>query len=603
MNERIKNLVMELYGIRQGPEAYTALCRIMRRASRTTVPPPGFEHRAFEPDQSHSVLITYGDQFLQPGEKPLTTLRRFLSTYVKHIIPGVHVLPFFPFSSDYGFSITDYTRVNPRLGGWAQIRGIAREFILMCDLVLNHMSAGGRWCREFLKGNPRYAGFFITATPGTNLSSVVRPRALPLTHVFAARGGEKMLWTTFSRDQVDLNYKNPRVLLEMIRVLLLYIERGVRIIRLDAIAYLWKEAGTSCIHLPQVHLVVRLFRAILDCIAPWVLLITETNVPHKENVSYFGDGTNEAHMVYQFSLPPLVLHSFLSQDASVLTRWAGKLRFPQGGGAFFNFLASHDGIGLLPAHGLLTPAQLEALTEVTKECGGLISYKKTQSGSIPYELNISYLSAVTGPGDPPSLKARRFLASQAVMLAFRGVPGIYVHSLLGSENYLEGVERTGGNRAINRQQLRLRDMELELAQEGGLRRLVYEGYARLLKARSSHPVFHPQAGQRVLDVDPRLFALVRGGGNGIKAGEYGKAEEGWAGSESSDGGPVVCIHNVSGAAVDFKCYANKLGLTPGGSLLDIITGRVFVGAHVWKAGALHTRLEPFEALWLVSASS
>jgi glycosidase len=411
----------------------------------------------------------------------------------------------------------------------------------------------------------------------------------------------------------------------MIRVLLLYIKRGARVIRLDAIAYLWKEEGTACIHLPQTHMVVKLFRALLDSIAPWVLLITETNVPHKENISYFGDGGDEAHMVYQFSLPPLVLHSFLTQDASTLTRWAADLRFPGGGSAFFNFLASHDGIGLLPAYGLLTQAQLDVLAEGTKERGGLISYKKTNQGAVPYELNISYLSAVTGPADPPALKARKFLASQAVMLAFRGVPGIYAHSLLGSENDHEGVEKTGSSRAINRRKLRLREIERELAQDGGLRRLVYEGYARLLKARSSHPAFHPQAEQRVLKADARLFALVRGGGGvpgeadegsgtgvpGAAGGKRGADAPGNEGEGSgggpgvpggkSGGGPIICIHNVSGTAADFCCSAEKLGSAPGGSLRDVITGRMFAGADAWKAGILRLRLEPYEVLWLLPA--
>jgi glycosidase len=583
MNERIKSLVLELYGVRRGPDVYTALCRIMRRFSRSLSAPPGFVNHTFVPDQRHSVLITYGDQFLKPGEKPLKTLHRFLRAYVKDIIPGVHVLPFFPFSSDGGFAVMDYTRVNPGLGGWRRISAMAREYIIMCDLVLNHMSAESRWFREFLRGNPRFADFFITVAPGTDFSSVARPRALPLTHPFASRSGEKLLWTTFSRDQVDLNYKNPRVLLEMIRVLLLYIRRGVRIVRLDAIAYLWKEAGTSCIHLPQVHIVVRLFRAILDSLAPWVLLITETNVPHAENISYFGDGHNQAHMVYQFSLPPLVLHSFCTEDASALTRWAQGLAFPRGSCTFFNFLASHDGIGLLPAHGLLSPEQIDGLVRATQERGGRISHKQTQKGPVPYELNISYLSAVTKPGDDPALQAQKFLASQAIMLAFRGVPGIYVHSLLGSVNYPEGVEKTRTNRAINRQKLPLRDTERQLGLEGSLRSLVYNGYARLLRARASHPAFHPMAAQQVMDADARLFVLSR---------------------ESRDGRQrVICIHNVSGTAVEFTCAAERLGLAAAGDLRDIISGTVFAGLHVWKAGTLRLRIEPFRVLWLVSGSS
>ncbi len=592
VNEQIKSLVVSLYGTGKGRGVYTELCKIMRRYAKALPIPPDFTAEYFPLDRTQSILITYGDQFRRRGEKPLKTLGRFLNSYTKHIIPGVHILPFFPYTSDDGFSITDYTRVNPHLGTWRHISEIGRRFTLMCDLVLNHMSAASRWCREFLKENPRYADYFITVKPGSDLSAVVRPRALPLLHRFKTRRGEKLLWTTFSKDQVDLNYKNPRVLLDIIDILLMYISRGARIIRLDAIAYLWKEAGTSCIHLPQVHTVVRLFRALLDRLAPWVLLITETNVPHAENVSYFGDGGNEAHMVYQFSLPPLVLHSFKTGDASALSGWARGLRFPKAGATFFNFLASHDGIGLLPVHDILSPAEIQGLVRFTEQQGGRVSYKHTEQGSIPYELNISYLSAVTGRADSPEVKAKKFLASQAIMLAFRGVPGIYVHSLLGSENDTEGVEKTGSNRAINRQKLSLRRTQKELRRRNSLRSLVYTGYARLLKARSSHPAFHALGGQRVIAADPRLFVLLREG------------RDGKAGAKSGDGGRVLCIHNVSGDTVEFRCSAETTGQaagkSTGGSLRDIITGTSFAAEKIRRGDELRLNVSPFQVLWLTA---
>ena len=125
-----------------------------------------------------------------------------------------------------------------------------------------------------------------------------------------------------------MNFKNPDVLLALLDALLFYVARGARFIRLDAIAYLWKRIGTSCIHLPQTHAVIQFWRAVLDEVAPHVLLITETNVPHADNVSYFGDGTNEAQLVYNFALPPLVLHALLRGDATHLTRWAQSLTLP-----------------------------------------------------------------------------------------------------------------------------------------------------------------------------------------------------------------------------------------------------------------------------------
>jgi len=579
MNERIKSLVVNLYGKSLGQKTYAKLCGILAAAHKALYRQHTFKKQTFPLDHRDTVLITYGDQFNLAGEKSLKTLSRFLGKYVKGIISGVHILPFFPYSSDDGFSIIDYTKVDPMLGDWRQIKAIAREFDLMCDLVLNHMSSKSVWFKEFLKGNPRYAEYFITVPPHTDLSLVTRPRALPLLHSFSVANTKKLLWTTFSEDQIDLNYRNPQVLLEMIEVLLFYIRQGARLIRLDAIAYVWKEPGKSCIHLPQVYLLVELFRVIIQTLAPRVLLITETNVPHKENISYLGDGSNGAHMVYQFSLPPLVLHSFRSGDASALSSWADGLTLKANNCTFFNFLASHDGVGVLPAYGILSPDQINDLVDFVEKKGGRISYKDTEQGPVPYELNISYFNAITSEDEAPKLRAQKFLAAQAIMLAFKGVPGIYIHSLLGSSNYYAGVEKTGVNREINREKLDFKAIELELELKGNLRSYVYRGFVTLLTARSSHPAFHPLGRQLVIKSGKELFVVVR---------------EALDGSER-----IVCIHNVAAYRVDFNCNANLLSLTPGLPLRDIISGRLYGPQQIWKANALSLQLDPFQVLWLV----
>jgi sucrose phosphorylase len=254
------------------------------------------------------VLITYGNTIQAPNEKPLHTLNRFLVNRLANAISCVHILPFFPSTSDDGFAVSEFTIVDPELGTWKDIAELTQTFGLMSDLVINHVSSEHPWFKNYLNHLSPGKDFFIEAQPGADYSSVVRPRNTPLFTVSVTKNGPRTVWTTFSADQIDLNFSNPEVLLEMISIMILYISHGVRIIRLDAIAFLWKKAGTSCLHLGETHEIVKLLRVIADYLCPGTILLTETNVPNKENWSYFGN-KDEAHMVYQFSLPPLSLHA------------------------------------------------------------------------------------------------------------------------------------------------------------------------------------------------------------------------------------------------------------------------------------------------------
>ncbi|HEC34752.1 MAG TPA: sugar phosphorylase, partial [Chloroflexi bacterium] len=506
--QRILDHLTFLYGPDRAPVLAERLQVILARFRRRNPHLTTTEGRPTARDrltQRDAVLITYGDQVSEPGRAPLRTLAEVLEKFIGGVVSTVHLLPFFPYSSDDGFSVIDYTAVNPTLGTWADIERLGRHFRLMFDGVINHISAHSYWFQEFLEGNPDFADFFIVIEDGTDLSRVVRPRALPLLTRVETAHGQRLVWTTFSADQIDLNYANPEVLLKIIEVLLFYVEKGAEIIRLDAIAYLWKKIGTTCIHLEEAHRVVRLFRAVLDAVAPHVLLITETNVPHQENISYFGDGTDEAQMVYQFSLPPLVLHAFHSGDGSRLSEWATGLSTPSDRTTFFNFLASHDGIGMRPVEGILGPSEVQALVERILAHGGYVSYKAEADGSqTVYELNISYFDALSDPGgpEPLDLQVRRFLASQAIMLSLAGVPGIYVHSLFGSRSYHAGVQQTGHYRSINREKLRREDLERELAAPTSLRHQVFYPYCHLVRTRAGHPAFHPNGLQQILFLHP-----------------------------------------------------------------------------------------------------
>jgi sucrose phosphorylase len=504
------------------------------------------EHRALLTAKSSSrqpallserdcLLITYGDQVREPGVAPLRSLAEFAEKHLSGAISAIHILPFYPYSSDDGFSVKDYFAVDPALGSWDDIQRVGSRFDLMFDAVFNHMSAQSEWFQHFLQGDPKYRDFFVTVEGNPELSKVVRPRALPLLTGFQTASGPKKVWTTFSADQVDLDARNPEVLLALIDALLFYVTHGAKFIRLDAIAYLWKEIGTPCIHLPQTHRIIQLMRSVLDEIVPHVLLITETNVPHTENVSYFGDGTNEAQLVYNFALPPLVLHSIATGNAGKLTRWAQSLVLPSNRVTFFNFLASHDGIGINPVRGILDPAEIDALVERAQTHGGFVSYKQNSDGSkSPYELNINYFDALSNPDEhePVETQVKRFLVAQAIMLSLTGVPGIYFHSLFGSHNDRAAAEASGIPRRINRQKFTCEELEIDLADPASFRSRVLQELKKLIHRRRSNPAFHPTCGQEVLALDELVFAVRR---------------------RSLDRQhQALCLHNLGGSIVSFS---------------------------------------------------
>ncbi|NUM47116.1 MAG: DUF3459 domain-containing protein [Anaerolineales bacterium] len=570
--QRIQNLLTFLYG----PQAAEIWPRLERLLATYRAQLPA---RAPTPEipwsERDAILITYADQFSAPGQTPLQSLAEFLETYLGEAVSGVHLLPFYPYSSDDGFSVVDYRAVAPRAGTWADIPRLDARYRLMFDAVINHISRHSAWFQGYVRGEEPFSGYFIEVAPEIDLSGVTRPRTLPLLTPVETARGIKHVWTTFSEDQVDLNYANPEVLLEMVDLLLFYVSKGAEIIRLDAIAYLWKEIGTTCIHLPQTHAVVKLWRAVLDAVAPDVILITETNVPHAENISYFGDGADEAQWVYQFPLAPLVLHAFQTGDARKLTAWAASLETPSPRTTFFNFIASHDGIGVRPAEGLLSAEEINALAEQTLAHGGRVSYRRRADGSqVVYELNITLFDALNDPVRPDeALDVRRFLASQAIMLSLAGVPGIYVHSLLGSRNCEGCVDASGRARSINREKFTLPGLAPMLANPGSPRGQVLSGYLHLLRLRRAHPAFHPHTAQRVVVLHDKVFALRRA---------------------TEDGRVVIVLINVAGESVEVTINLLAWGAGSRHFWRDLVAGGVFEP----QEGYLFLTLRGYQFVWL-----
>lgn len=562
MNLTIVEHLNFLYGPEAAGEILPRLAELVERyQSRLTGGAADFF------DERDAVLITYGDMVQAAGERPLRALASFLRQQVAGVVNTIHLLPFYPYSSDDGFSVIDYWAVDPALGTWADVAEIGHDFRLMFDAVINHISAQSDWFQGFLRGEPPFTDYFVVPEPGADVTAVFRPRALPLLTEVQTAAGPRRVWTTFSADQIDLNFANPEVLLKISELLLFYVAQGARLIRLDAIAFMWKEVGTNCLHLPQTHRIIQLWRSILDLVAPQVALITETNVPHQDNIAYFGDGRNEAQLVYNFSLPPLTLHAFHNGRADILATWAQTLTLPSDRATFFNFLASHDGIGLTPARGLLPETAVSDMAARVLRLGGQVSYRANPDGSqTAYELNINYLDALADPDVPDesiNLIARRFLTAQAIMLALRGVPGIYFHSLFGSRGWPDGVQATGRARTINRQKLDAAHLMAELGHAGSLRQQVFAGYCGMLQARSRSAAFHPNGKQEILFWHPALFAVRRTAPDGAAQ--------------------ALCLHNVSRKPV--------IVALPPGRFTDLLGQRPFPASEP-------VTIRPYQTIWL-----
>lgn len=511
VNAKIKKLINHIYGESFSDVHLNVLLTKLEQAAVNIT-----EKRKSGWDEKDVVLITYADQFSAKGEKALPVFTRFYNEWLSSTFSHVHLLPFYPWSSDDGFSVIDYHNVAPETGTWQDVAELKQSASLMFDFVCNHMSAKSEWFAHYLAQKPGYEDFFISVDPETDLSAVTRPRALPLLTPFTLHDGSvRHLWTTFSEDQIDLNFASPQVLIAMVDVLLHYLAERARYIRLDAVGFMWKIPGTSCIHLEQTHCLIQLFRAITDAVAPGTVIITETNVPHKDNISYFGDGENEAQMVYQFSLPPLVLHAVHCQDVKALSQWAGSLALPSTHTTWFNFLASHDGIGLNPLRGILPESEILSLVEKLQQEGALVNWKNNPDGTrSPYEINVTYLDALSLQDSSDDERIARFILAHAVLLSFPGVPAVYIQSILGSRNDYEGVERLGYNRAINRKKYTAGQVDSELNNKKSIRSQIYSRLSELIAIRRGESAFHPDS-QAVFDaIGEQILKIIRVAENG-----------------------------------------------------------------------------------------
>lgn len=526
-------------------------------------------------NQEDAILITYGDSIEQAGEKPLVTLHDFLHRYCQDSLNSVHILPFFPYSSDDGFSVIDYSSVNESLGDWQHINAISEDYRLMADIVINHCSARSAWFENFIKGEGRGSDFFFTADPDTDTSKITRPRTSPLLRETHTEKGVKHVWCTFSHDQVDFDFRNPTVLEAFVSILRHYLDNGVRIFRLDAIAFLWKELGTNCINLEQTHEAVRLLRTLIEHTQPDAVIITETNIPNRENLTYFGNA-NEAHAIYNFSLPPLLVNSLITGSSRYLKNWLMGMPPAQNGTFYFNFIASHDGIGLRPAEGLLSEEEINTLVNTMQSFGGMVSWRALEGGlKKPYEINIALIDALQGTQKgTDKWGLERFICAHAIMFGLEGVPGIYVHSLLGTPNDHERVKHTSHNRSINRHRWKYPELRKELDSKHSQHAKVLARMNHLLQIRKRQSAFHPNATQYTLQLNDQLFGFWR---------------------QSMDRRQsTFCISNVSDEAQ--KIRLSDINLIGTDKWTDLISG------HTINESDEFVDLSPYQTVWISNTS-
>ena len=516
-----------------------------------------------------SIIICYGDSVFDSKQKYLIKgFQNFYQKRLKNYFNTVHFLPFYPSSSDSGFAVKDHYKIDSRIGTWSDISNFAKKNDVMADIVINHSSARGLWFRNFLKDKKPGKNYFLTVNAKFNTSKVVRPRDHELLKKINIFKKTEYLWRTFSPDQLDLNFKNPVVLLRFIKIMINLVNHGVTIFRLDAIAYLWKESGTKCINLKQTHEIIKLFRLICSLLNVKTILVTETNLPEKENLSYFGK-KDEANWIYNFSLSPLLIHAFLFENSTYLCRWSKQLPSTKLGNNYLNFIASHDGIGMRPAEGILNKKSIRDLLTRLKKNGSKFSYRKIKGKSKKvYEANITVFNALKKSNIDKEGKFyfERYISAHAIMISFEGVPAVYFNSLFGTSNDEAKYIITGNNRDINRYRWNQKHILNQLKNSKSKQSIFYKSLTNLLSIRTKQKAFHPNASRTTLNMGSKIFCFQRK--------SIDKKQS------------IICLTNLSSKA-QYLTLNKKLR-----SWKNLINQKLYILPNK------RLKLEPFQTVWL-----
>ena len=455
------------------------------------------------------LLITYADSIKKNNQKNLITLNSFLKKYCKEF-SYIHILPFFPFSSDDGFAVEDYKKIKIEHGSWKDLKKITKTFDIMVDLVINHCSSNNKLFKNFLEDKNPGKDFFINSEkkfPKSN--KIVRPRSSDLSKKVLVDGKNNYVWCTFGHDQVDFDFRNPNVLLYFFEIIKFYLDQDIKALRLDAVAFLWKELGTRCINLPQTHNIIRLIRLIIDRFYNKTLIITETNIPSHENLTYFGNN-NEAHCIYNFSLAPLLIHAVVSGNSFYLKKWSRGMPPAQENNSYLNFLSTHDGIGMRPVEGILPENEIQKYFNFFKKQGGLFSYRTNAGKKSVYEVNITLLEAFKECyNGKDKFVLERFILAHTILFSMEGIPAIYIQNYLGSKNDNAKVKKTNSFRSINRRNWNFDSLVKIFKNKSNINSKILHSLNRLMVLRKKQIAFHPNATQFTLQLGDIFFGIWR----------------------------------------------------------------------------------------------
>ena len=521
------------------------------------------------------LLITYADSISRGlSGKTLNDFGKFYKQYLEKFINSIHFLPFFPSSGDGGFSVKNHNDVDKAYGTWEDIESLSKKANIMTDLVLNHSSSKGDWYKNFLDDKDPGKNYFYVVDKNYDCSKVVRPRDHDLLTEIELQNKKKFLWCTFSHDQIDLNFKNPDVLLEFIKLILKLSSYGIKIFRLDAVAFIWKQPGTTCLNLSQTHEIIKLLRDIVDQLDKNLIIVTETNLPKQENLSYFGKN-DEAHWIYNFSLPPLIVNTFLFEDSVALTKWSMKMPPAQLGNAYLNFIASHDGIGMRPAEGILSDKEIKKMLQRLKKNGSKFSMRKLSNNEEKvYEANISLFNALqfTDSDLKGKFALKRFIAAHCIILAIEGVPAFYFNSLFATKNDEETFANTGVKRNLNRYKWHYSTLVDLIKTNNTIEKNCYEIFKKLISIRKIQPAFHPNATQFTLNLDKNIFAVWRQSRDRKQS--------------------IFALTNVSSKTI--KLNTNKINLIDDEKWFDLLSQETKI------TDDQYVKLMPFQSLWITN---
>lgn len=539
LKERLKLALQAVYGD-SSATIYEKVVAIAEDFSKRRANSQGNGFKSLS--QKDMALICYADHVVSTEFSPIQTLGKVLKEYgISDKLPITHILPFYPWDTDRGFSVKDYYSVNPGYGTWEDIKELGTYTKLMFDFVANHasienplvqkalisdhISPEDSECKEYLP----YKDFVISYTEDNkpseeDLKQLSRPRNFPVLTKYrvvkndenrkvAILGekkeeenvlGEGYVWTTFSRAklddgseetcQIDINYNNPNVFVESVKILLFYVEQSAKLVRLDAIGYIWKKIGSSSLHEPECHKILEALGSVLRIAAPEVITISEVNEPQVNAFTYIGNKEHpEADLAYQFSHFPLAVHAVLTEQSNFYQEWLKTISV-FGAHQFTTVLGSHDGIGMKPARGLLPEEELERLCKIlVEEHQGKPNFAVLPGGKkIIYEVCATPWCIINNPHTNENFdtQLQRYLAVTAMGLCIPGIPAIYWNGLFGMKNYLPegGLDE---NRTVNREifdYIALKDL---LDNETSEIHRCFQAVKYLLATRAKEQAFHP----------------------------------------------------------------------------------------------------------------